>query len=156
MARREHMAGSHYGRLGWMFLLHFIAMYVLMYAMVHNLSANVCNSLNNAYMAALMTPSMGAIEIALMGRMYPNGRLDALIFVFSLAVLGGSWALIRQQTAIGDKQFVRSMIPHHSGAILMCEQASIRDPELSNLCRTIIDGQQKEIDQMRSILERLP
>ena len=36
------------------------------------------------------------------------------------------------------------------------EEARIGDPELSDLCRTIIDGQQKEIDQMRSILERLP
>jgi uncharacterized protein (DUF305 family) len=26
------------------------------------------------------------------------------------------------QGAVGDDQFLRSMIPHHSGAILMCEQ----------------------------------
>ena len=62
---------------------------------------------------------------------------------------------IRQQTAITDKQFLRPMIPHHSGAILMCEQASIQDPEIQALCASIIESQQEEIDQMETILQRL-
>jgi len=44
---------------------------------------------------------------------------------------------------------LRSMIPHHAGAILMCEQAPIRDAEIRKLCETIISGQQAEIDQMK-------
>jgi uncharacterized protein (DUF305 family) len=47
------------------------------------------------------------------------------------------------------------MIPHHSGAILMCEQASIQDAEIQALCDSIIAGQQSEIDQMETILQRL-
>jgi uncharacterized protein (DUF305 family) len=35
--------------------------------------------------------------------------------------------------AVGDKQFLRSMIPHHAGAILMCEKASIKDAEIRAL-----------------------
>ena len=62
--------------------------------------------------------------------------------------------LIRQQTAISDRQFLRSMIPHHAGAILMCEQATINDPEIQELCGAIISSQQSEIDQMKAILER--
>ena len=46
------------------------------------------------------------------------------------------------------------MIPHHSGAILMCEQAKLTDPEVRDLCRGIIAGQKAEIDQMKQILER--
>jgi len=46
------------------------------------------------------------------------------------------------------------MIPHHSGAILMCEQASIRDPELKSLCGNIITSQKQEIDQMKAMLAR--
>jgi uncharacterized protein (DUF305 family) len=60
-----------------------------------------------------------------------------------------------QQTAISDRQFLRSMIPHHSGAILMCEHASIQDREIQELCETIISSQQEEIDQMEAILQRL-
>jgi len=62
------------------------------------------------------------------------------------------WILIRQQTAISDKQFLRSMIPHHAGAVLMCEQAPIQDSQLKKLCQTIISGQQAEIAQMKTRL----
>jgi|TARA_B100001105_G_C22331816_1_gene417257 uncharacterized protein (DUF305 family) len=46
------------------------------------------------------------------------------------------------------------MIPHHSGAILMCEQATLTDPEIKALCRGIVDGQRQEIAQMEAILAR--
>jgi uncharacterized protein (DUF305 family) len=62
---------------------------------------------------------------------------------------------IRQQAAIGDKNFLTAMIPHHAGAILMCERASIQDPEIKKLCGEIISSQQREIDQMKSMLARL-
>jgi uncharacterized protein (DUF305 family) len=47
------------------------------------------------------------------------------------------------------------MIPHHSGAILMCREAPISDAELKTLSGEIIDSQQREIDQMTAILARL-
>lgn len=55
---------------------------------------------------------------------------------------------------VQDKQFLRSMIPHPSSAILMCERASISDPEIIALCGDIVKAQKKEIAQMRKILER--
>lgn len=152
---KENMGGHHYRRLSLMFMLHFIAMYVLMYAMVHDLTANAYHSLNQAYMAGLMTASMGAIEIVLMGSMYPDKKRNAIIIAASVLVLIGCWTFIRQQTAIGDRQFVRSMIPHHAGAILMCQQANIKDPEVRELCKGIVSSQQREIDQMKVILNRL-
>lgn len=151
----QHGAGHHYRKLGVMFGLHFIAMYFLMYAMVHDLAANVYNSLNEAYMAGLMTASMGVIEIALMGAAYPDKKRNATIFIVSLVALFGCWTLIRQQTAIRDRQFLFSMIPHHAGAILMCKEANISDPEVRDLCKTIVSGQQQEIDQMKAILRRM-
>jgi uncharacterized protein (DUF305 family) len=47
------------------------------------------------------------------------------------------------------------MIPHHASAILMCERASINDPEIKQLCEQIVSGQQSEIDQMRAKLDEL-
>jgi uncharacterized protein (DUF305 family) len=38
---------------------------------------------------------------------------------------------------IGDRQFIASMIPHHSGAILMCRKAALGDPQLAALCAEI-------------------
>jgi uncharacterized protein (DUF305 family) len=62
---------------------------------------------------------------------------------------------IRQQTLVTDSQFLRSMIPHHSGAILMCGEAPLQDAEIRKLCESIIASQQQEIDQMNAILRRL-
>jgi uncharacterized protein (DUF305 family) len=47
------------------------------------------------------------------------------------------------------------MIPHHSGAILMCREATLSDPELVALCRLITEAQSAEIEQMQRIAERL-
>lgn len=65
------------------------------------------------------------------------------------------FALIRAQTAITDKQLLKSMIPHHAGAILMCTEAPIEDAEIRDLCRKIIAGQQAEIDQMKAKLSAI-
>lgn len=155
MEKSHSQSQSHYRRLAVMFALHFVAMYVLMYAMVHNLSENVYHSWNQFYMAGLMTASMSAIELALMSSMYSRRRWNAAIIVISIAALVGFWTMIRQQTAISDEQFIRSMIPHHSGAILMCQQAAVRDAELQKLCGAIVSSQQQEINQMKAILKRL-
>jgi uncharacterized protein (DUF305 family) len=61
----------------------------------------------------------------------------------------------RKQTAINNKQFIRSMIPHHASAILMCKNASITDSEIKQLCQSIISSQQSEINQMKQMLKRL-
>jgi uncharacterized protein (DUF305 family) len=77
----------------------------------------------------------------------------ALIAAALIAFLGG-FALIRTQTTIGDTAFLRSMIPHHSGAILMCKEASLSNSQIVELCKSIIRSQREEIDQMKAILAR--
>ena len=116
------MHGNNYLRLLGMTLLSFISMYVFMYAMV-NTFANVFSSLNQVYMAGLMTAPMVLIELLVMGGMYENKRFNAAIAAASVIAMIGFFVLIRQQVAITDRQFLRSMIPHHAGAILMCQNA---------------------------------
>jgi len=143
-----------YAMLAVMGVLSFVAMYALMFAMVDRF-ANVFPSFNQFYMAALMTAPMIVIEVAVMGAMYPSKRANLLIIGASVIALVAFWFAIRQQLAIGDVQFVKSMIPHHAGAILMCENASLKDAELVKLCQTIVAGQQAEIDQMKARLKVL-
>jgi uncharacterized protein (DUF305 family) len=114
--------------------------------------ADVYSSFNQVYMAGLMTAPMVVIELLLMSGMYQNKKLNALIIAVSCVAGIAFFMFIRQQTAISDRQFLRSMIPHHSGAILMCEDASIQDQRIKDLCKTIISGQRSEIDQMRALL----
>jgi uncharacterized protein (DUF305 family) len=147
----QHGRENHYARLAGMILLSFISMYILMYSMVDSV-ADVYSSLNQVYMAGLMTAPMVVIELLLMSGMYKNKKLNALIIAGSCVSGIALFMFIRQQTAISDRQFLRSMIPHHSGAILMCEDAAIQDQRIKDLCKTIISGQRSEIDQMRAWL----
>ena len=111
--------------------------------------------LNQFYMAGLMAAPMVLIELALMGHMYPNKVLNVIIAIVSALAMIAFFVFIRQQTAIFDRQFLKSMIPHHAGAILMCDEAYIQDAEINDLCKSIISSQQSEIDQMKRILNRL-
>lgn len=147
-------AGMEYRHLAIMIVLSFISMYVLMYAMVDTF-ANVFMSFNQVYMAGLMTAPMVIIELVVMSAMYANKKLNTIIIAGSVVALAVFFVLIRQQTMIGDAQFLRSMIPHHAGAILMCKEASIQDPEIKELCRGILAGQQSEIDLMKAKLDSL-
>jgi hypothetical protein len=122
-----------------------------MYAMV-NTFENIFASTNQFYMAGLMTAPMVILELILMRSMYGNRNLNAFILTASSILFILFLTGIRKQVAINDEQFLRSMIPHHAGAILMCEQASLRDPQIRELCKNIIFGQQKEIDFMKTKL----
>ena len=146
-------ASMNYLHLAIMGVLSFVSMYVLMYAMVDSF-ANVYASINQVYMAGLMTAPMIIIELVVMGAMYANKRLNMIIIAGSAVALVLFFMLIRQQALVYDSQFVRSMIPHHAGAILMCREATIQDAEIKALCSAIIESQQKEIDQMTAILAR--
>jgi hypothetical protein len=136
-----------------MTIVSFIAMYILMYIMVDTF-ANVYTNLNQFYMAGVMTIPMILIEFFFMGSMYSNKKLNALIIGVSLVVFILLIFFIRRQTAITDKEFLRSMIPHHASALLMC-RANIQDPEIKQLCKNIGSSQQAEIDFMKSKLEAI-
>jgi len=45
------------------------------------------------------------------------------------------------------------MIPHHAGAILMCEKNHLQNPELKQLCHNIVASQRAEVEQMKALLE---
>lgn len=148
----KHSTTHMYGNLILMAILSFISMFVLMYMMVDKYE-NVFLNLNQVYMAGMMTAPMIIIELVLMRSMYPKKRMNMIIICISLLMLILFIIFIRAQSAIRDKEFLKSMIPHHASALLMCEKASIEDPEIKNLCRTIIASQQSEINWMKNKLE---
>lgn len=151
----DHGAHNHpYRQLALMAIAHLVAMFVLMYAMV-DVVGNAIPNLNQAYMAVLMAAPMVILEISLMRDMYPSKRTNLWIVIGTVVIFVGSFFLIRNQTAINDTEFLRSMIPHHAGAILMCENASINDEQIRELCANIILNQQAEIDWMRAKLKAI-
>src|SRR5436190_24201336 len=107
-----------YTNLFFMAVLSFVSMYGLMYMMVDKY-IDVYPNLNQFYMAGMMTAPMIIIELLLMGSMYQNKLVNLLIIAFSFLILLLFIFFIRSQAAISDKEFLKSMIHHHGGAILM-------------------------------------
>jgi len=143
---------NHYGRLAVMMVISFLVMYALMYAMVDRFT-NVYGSVNQFYMAGLMAAPMLIVELLLMAGMYPDRRLNLIFGVAAAAFMLACWFGIRNQWGVGDRQFIRSMIPHHAGAILMCERNHLKNPELKQLCHDIVASQRAEVEQMKALLE---
>lgn len=146
---------AHHYRMFWVNVVGSgAAMYLAMFTMIAGWDEFV-NNLNMAYMALIMLAPMAILMIVTMPAMLPRRRLN-LVLIGGFALAGVlSFAALRAQVPIGDRQFLRAMIPHHSGAILMCEQARLRDPEVVSLCGEIVSSQRREIDQMQQIRDRM-
>lgn len=142
-----------YAKLGIALALSYVAMFLLSMSMIRQWD-HFCLNGSNAWMALVMVAPMGLIMIAVMWAMFENRALNAGLTLAFLAVFAGAWYLGRQEAGVGNEQFLRSMIPHHSRAILVCQEADITDPEIVELCEKIVDAQQEEIAQMKEILER--
>ena len=149
---RNHQ--KHYWMFGMNMVLSLIVMYLVMFSMIDGWG-DFRNNLNTLYMALAMVAPMGMIMLATMRGMYRSKALNAALYAGLALVFVAALAGTRQQTVIGDRQFIASMVPHHSGAILMCREASIRDAELVRLCEQITSSQRREIDQMNAIQARL-
>ena len=151
-AMNEHK--TMYSKLLLMTVLSFIAMYLFMYAMIDSLP-NFYNNVNQFYMAGLMAMPMVIFEIIIMRSMYMNRKKNVTIIGASAVALVAFFLFIRFQTGVSDKQFVKGMIPHHAAAILMAKKSTSTDPEIKRLQEEIISSQQREIEQMKAILDRL-
>ena len=77
--------------------------------------------------------------------------------VFSIGVILSvsiSALLLRRQTFVDDKQWLRRMISHHSTALTTSHKISkkTRNSKIKKLAKEIIDTQEKEIELMKSML----
>lgn len=137
-----------------MLAVSFVIMYSVMFLNVDS-TDHIYLSLNRLYMTLLMVSPMALLMLAFMGDMYKNRKVNTAITVGSIAVLVVVFALLRNQTFVGDIQYMKAMIPHHSSAILTSQNASISDPEVRKLADEIIKAQEKEIAQMKAMIHRL-
>lgn len=153
--KHNHQKTGHYRNFGIMIALSFIAMYFIMYAMVYRFSDVIFN-INQVYMVGLMTIPMILFELFFMRSMYMNKKKNMIIAGISIILAIFFWFGIREQLFVSDTQFLKSMIPHHSGAILMCERSDLTHSEIRELCEKIIQGQDQEIQLMQELLNKKP
>jgi hypothetical protein len=86
------------------------------------------------------------------------GHFNKYVFLFGLVLsIGISVFLLRGQFKVDDKQWLRRMISHHSTAITTSKNiySKSKDEEIKALAKTIIDTQEKEIEEMKEMLKNV-
>lgn len=143
-----------YWRFAGMIATSTLVMFGLMYLNTF-LVTHVFFSETRAYMAVLMGGVMAIIMLVFMLSMYANRALNAAIFIGAAVVITGSLWLVRSQATVGDVNFMRAMIPHHSIAIMTSSRANIEDSRVRKLADEIVYAQDKEIAEMRYLVSRI-
>lgn len=148
------MQGMNYSRFIVMLLISFFVMYIVMFLNIDRLS-HYHTSTTRVYMAILMVAPMAVVMMLMMGKMYHNKKVNSVIILSGVVIFFLALAGLRTQTPIADVQYMKAMIPHHSSAIMVSKQATIKDPEVKKLSEQIIQSQEKEIAEMERMLKRL-
>lgn len=86
-----------------------------------------------------------------MRKMFPYKRINVGLAAAFVLLFFGAWRLGRTEALVGNDQL---MIPHHSRAILVCENATITDPAIEQLCDQIVTALEEEIATMEALLAR--
>lgn len=131
-----------------------VVMYGLMYLNTWALD-HVFWSETRAWMALLMGAVMAVIMLGFMRSMYRRTALNGAIVAAAAVVFAGSLWLVRSQTTVDDVDYMKAMIPHHSIAIMTSTRARITDPRVRELADEIIEAQQREIGEMKSLIADL-
>jgi uncharacterized protein (DUF305 family) len=152
-SHEAHTNSAPYRSLAIELIVDFVIMYFVMYTMIESLGHLYLN-VNNIYMTTMMVAPMALVMLVAMRSMFTSRRANVAIAAGAVLAFGLAYGAMRTQAAVGDRQFLRSMIPHHSGAVLMCQEASLSDPEIRALCRDIVDSQRAEIAKMEALLAR--
>jgi uncharacterized protein (DUF305 family) len=156
MAGAEGGSGMNmsYWRFAAMIATSTVVMFGLMYLNTYDVE-HVFWSETRAWMALLMGATMAIIMLAYMLGMYTRKALNHAIFAGSVAVFALALWLVRSQATVDDVAYMKAMIPHHSIAILTSSRARISDPRVRKLADEIIEAQEREIAEMRSLVRDL-
>jgi len=87
--------------------------------------------------------------------MYPDKKMNTGIILSGIVIFILALAGLRTQTPVGDVQYMKAMISHHSSAIMVSKHANIKDLEVRKLSEQIIQSQEKEIREMEAMIDRL-
>lgn len=137
-----------------MMLISGLSMFGIMYLNVFSLD-HIDFGLTRLYMTLLMMAPMALIMMGFMWGMYENKKMNLMIVLTSVVVFTLSLYGLRNQTLIDDVQWMKAMIPHHSSAILTSSNADLQDPEVKQLAEEIIEAQEREIAEMKAMIDRL-
>ncbi|MCQ4285897.1 DUF305 domain-containing protein [Pseudomonas stutzeri] len=143
-----------YWRFAAMIATSTVVMFGLMYLNTYAFE-HVLWSETRVWMALLMGAVMAVIMLSFMLSMYQNKRVNIAIYIGSVVVFVLTLWLVRSQVTVGDAEYMKAMIPHHSIAIMTSERAQISDPRVRKLADEIIAAQRREISEMKYLINEL-
>lgn len=151
MDEKNNAMGMSWGRFAAMIATSTFIMFFLMYQLVYSFD-HAMFSMNRFIASLVMGSVMTIVMLSFMWHMYKGIGTKIAILVIAI-VLGTSLLYInRNQTVIGDVEFMKSMIPHHSIAINNARKADISDPRVRELADSIIEAQVLEIEEMKQLI----
>jgi hypothetical protein len=151
MEKQSGMTMMSWGRFAAMIATSTVIMFFLMYQLVYSWD-HAMLSMNRLVAALVMGCVMTIVMLGFMWSMY-RGLATKVAVAGTAIVLGiALLAVNRSQALIGDQNFMKSMIPHHSIAINNARKASISDPRVRELADEIIESQVREIAEMKLLL----
>ena len=151
---REKQMGMSWGRFAAMIAVSTLIMFFLMYQLVYSFE-HAMFSVNRLLASLVMGCVMTIVMLSFMWSMYKGMGTKIAILVVA-ALLGATLLYVnRSQALIGDVNFMKAMIPHHSIAIMTSERARISDPRVRELADEIIRAQRREIAEMEYLISDL-
>ncbi|NYS62030.1 DUF305 domain-containing protein [Vreelandella salicampi] len=151
MEQQKQMMGMGWGRFAAMIATSTFIMFFLMYQLVYSFD-HAMLSLNRLTASLVMGCVMTVVMLAFMWSMYKGMGTKIAVLVLALLFAVILLFVNRSQVLIGDVNFMKSMIPHHSIAINNSRRASISDPRVRELADQIIAAQVREIAEMKLLL----
>ena len=131
------------------FFIQFFGMSLIM----TNDFSNITFSLGKFYISTIMALLMAFVEIVMHDMFYYHFSTNYyLIVILSLAIIIYSY---RNQYYIGDKEFLKEMIEHHSMALLTTDEImqKTENEYVKKLAENINSTQQNEINYMKKMLQ---
>lgn len=151
---QQGIGWKRYGRLLAMVLTSTVFMYFFMYLNIYRWG-DFYLSETRFFMSTLMFGTMLAIMLAFMLHMYTDRRVNVALFAASAILWLVGLYFMRSQVTVEDQSWMKSMIPHHSIAIMVSERADISDPRARKLADEIIAAQEKEIAEMAYLIRSI-
>ena len=152
MDQQKQSKGMSWGRFAAMIATSTFIMFFLMYQLVYSLD-HATLSVNRLVASLVMGCVMTVVMLGFMWSMYKGKRTKIAVLVVAALVGVILLSVNRRQTLIGDTNFMKSMIPHHSIAINNARKASLSDPRVRELADGIIESQVREIAEMELLIE---
>lgn len=134
-----------------MFIGMFIIQYIFMSYVNVNHVEDFTNSIGKIYMSTIMGLFMVLLDI------FTTTPFNKHHFIIFFSLLLGCIFCYKIQFGIGEQNYLREMIEHHSMALLTSKNIleKTKNPAVINLATTILITQEKEIADMKYLLKSI-